>query len=51
MTCEKKPYSKNEATRVMKSRAISRLTKKKIRVYLCPECHSHHLTTSNKHGE
>lgn len=50
MTCTKKSYSKNEADRVRKSHTLSRLTKKKVRVYLCPDCHTHHLTTTNHHG-
>lgn len=43
--CIKKAYSKNLADRVKKSKKVSRVQKKKLTVYLCPNCFQYHLTT------
>ncbi len=43
--CDKVPFSKNMAEKVIKGPKLSRITKKKTRKYLCPDCFRYHLTT------
>lgn len=40
-------FSKNGAEKFMKGKKMSRITKKKFRIYFCKICGQYHLTTSN----
>ena len=46
--CQKKSFSKNYADKFRKGPIMSRLSKKKSRIYLCPHCYNYHLTTEAK---
>ncbi len=43
--CDKVRFSKNKAEQMVKGKKLGAITKKKFRIYLCPECHYYHLTT------
>ncbi len=45
MNCTKPAYGKNLADRIKKGRKLSRITKKKISIYKCQNCHNYHLTS------
>lgn len=44
--CPKKSFTKKAAEKFIKGQFLSRITKKKTRLYLCPECYTYHLTTT-----
>lgn len=46
--CIKKSFSKNYADKFRKGPIMSRLSKKKSRIYLCGRCYNYHLTTEAK---
>lgn len=39
-------FSKNEANKFIKGKKMSRITKKKMRIYFHKDCGYYHLTTS-----
>ncbi len=51
MTCIKKKFSKHQADTFKKGEFMSRITKKKVRKYLCDECFSYHLTTNSNNND
>ena len=46
--CDKIAFSKTRANKFIKGKYVSRIKKKRSRVYLCDQCNQYHVTTSKK---